>query len=182
MKKIFLIVGRSSSGKTSITREACKQLGLRVVKSYTTRPPRPKELNGESDHYFISPEEVDKYKDEICAYTEINGNQYFATKSELDACDAYVIDPRGIDYLLEKHSNEYDFKIVYVRTSEKIAKERAKQRGDNMDIFDARLKDENEQFKDFEHRMPWDYHLLNIDSFERAVGTMCKFMTKEFGL
>ena len=43
MDKKLLIVGRSSSGKTSIASAACDRLGLKLVKSYTTRPPRNEE-------------------------------------------------------------------------------------------------------------------------------------------
>lgn len=101
MKKIILVVGRSASGKSSITREACNKLHLNLVKSYTTRPPRPKELTGESDHYFITEEEYETQKDQfdIVAYTEINGFKYFTTEDILNNSDVYVIDPKGIEYL-----------------------------------------------------------------------------------
>lgn len=182
MKKIFLIVGRTGSGKSSITRAACEQLGLRVVKSYTTRPPRPNELDGPCDHYFITEEEVSQYENEIIAYTEINGYKYFTTKSELDQCDAYVIDPRGIEYLKDKCGGEYKFVTVYVRTSPEITRKRVESRGDDLEVFQKRSTDEDDQFRQFEKDMAWDYHLLNNDSFERAVETMSKFMKREFYL
>ncbi len=182
MDKKLLIVGRSSSGKTSIASAACDRLGLKLVKSYTTRPPRnEKEATDSKDHIFISKGDVARYEDNFAAYTEINGHKYFTTIDQLDECDAYVIDPNGIKSLKERCGNMFDFRIVYVRTSPAIAKERAKKRGDG-EVFDSRTADEDAQFKQFEKDMPWDYHLLNNDSFERAVETMCKFMKKEFNL
>lgn len=98
MDKKFLIVGRSSSGKTSIASAACSELGLKLVKSYTTRPPRnEKESINSKDHIFITEDDVEKYKDDIAAYTEINGYKYFTTMDQIDECDAYVIDPNGIN-------------------------------------------------------------------------------------
>lgn len=81
-KKIFCIIGRTSSGKTSLAKEVAKQLNLKVVKSYTTRPLRPGETESESDHYFISEKDYPKYKNDIVAYTEINGYRYFTTEKE----------------------------------------------------------------------------------------------------
>lgn len=183
-KKKFLIVGRSSSGKTAIVREVCKQLNLTQVKSYTTRPPREKEVKYPelSDHYFIDESEVEKYRDDIVAYTEIKGNKYFTTKNILDSSDLYVIDPNGIDYLKRECGNEYNFIVVYVRVTAKIGLLRAKDRGDDLDVYKERIKAEDEQFSQFEKNMLWDYHILNNDSFERAVETMKKIIKKELCL
>lgn len=109
MDKKLLIVGRSSSGKTSIASAACDRLGLKLVKSYTTRPPRnEKEATDSKDHIFISEGDVAKYEDDFAAYTEINGYKYFTTIDQLDECDAYVIDPNGIKSLKEKCGNMFD--------------------------------------------------------------------------
>ena len=66
MNNIFLIVGCSGSGKTTITEQLEMKYGLKSIQSYTTRPPR---YDGEIGHTFISTEEFDKLVD-ICAYTE----------------------------------------------------------------------------------------------------------------
>lgn len=185
MTKKFLIVGRSASGKTSIASSACDRLGLKMVKSYTTRPPRNEEEATDSrDHIFISEEDFVQYKDDIAAYAEINGNRYFTTNSTLsddNAWNVYVINPDAILPLREKYKDKYQFIIVYVRTTQSIAKERAKKRSDD-NVYDSRAESEDEEFTTFEKSMAWDYHLLNNDTFERAVETMCKFMKKEFNL
>ena len=185
MTKKFLIVGRSASGKTSIASAACERSGLKMVKSYTTRPPRnEEEATNSKDHIFITEEDFAQYKDDIAAYAEINGNRYFTTHSKLDdndAWDAYVISPDAIPPLKEKYKDKYQFIVVYVRTTQSIAKERAKKRRDG-NVYDSRVESENEEFTAFEKSMNWDYHLLNNDTFDRAVETMCKFMKKEYNL
>lgn len=179
MKKKFLVVGRSGSGKSSIVREVASQLDLKVVKSYTTRPPRPEELAGNTDHYFISDEEVEQFKDDMAAYTEINGYKYFATKSEVDQCDIYVIDPNGVEDLKSRCGDEFKFITIYIRTSPDIAKKRAEKRGDDPQVYQSRIEKEDSQFKKFEHDMPWQFHILNNHSFEEAVETMKKFIRTE---
>lgn len=185
MTKKFLIVGRGASGKTSIVNAACDKLGLKVIKSYATRPPRnEEEKTNPKDHIFITEEEFDQYKDDIAAYFELNGYRFFTTNSQLDdsdSWDVYAINPDAIPALKEKYKDKYQFVVVYVRTTQSIAKERAKKRSDD-NSYESRIKDENKEFTAFEKSMAWDYHLLNNDTFERAVETMCKFFKKEYNL
>ena len=94
----FLFVGRTASVKSSISKAVGDKMGLKQVVSYTTRPMRKNEKDG-SDHIFISDNELNTYKDDIEAYTEINGYKYFTTFDIIDHSDIYVIDPNGSDNL-----------------------------------------------------------------------------------
>ena len=71
-KIVFLVIGRSGCGKDTLVNYMCQKYGLKKLKSYTTRPQRP---NEEDTHIFISPEDVQKYQDDIIAYTEIKKNE-----------------------------------------------------------------------------------------------------------
>ena len=63
MGKIFLLMGKSSSGKDTIYRELMreKDLGLKKVVSYTTRPMREGETDG-VQYLFKNEEEYKKLK------------------------------------------------------------------------------------------------------------------------
>ena len=51
----FLFIGRTGAGKSVIARSVCEKLGLKQVKSLTTRHPRNEnEKNDSWDHYFVS--------------------------------------------------------------------------------------------------------------------------------
>lgn len=139
----FLIIGRTASGKSSIARAVCNKLGLQLVKSYTTRPPREEEKkmsSKDTDHYFIDDMYMDEFisYDEIAAYTEINGYKYFVTKDILDKSDIYVIDPIGVDDLEKRCGDEYKFIKIYIRVNEQVAKQRFISRGGTVEEF---LKD-----------------------------------------
>lgn len=179
-KKKILVVGRSCAGKSSIVNEVCKRLGLKQVKSYTTRPRRPGEKDTISDHYFISDDEFVLYKEDTIAYTEINGAKYFATRSELEASDIYVIDPNGIEDLKRRCGDEFQFVVIYIRVPKSISKKRADQRGDK--DYNERSEKEAPQFDEFEKKMAWDYHILNNGTFESAVNTMEKMVRKELNI
>lgn len=65
MGKIYCIMGKSSSGKDTIYKELLKdkELGLRRIIPYTTRPIRQGEKNGQ-EYFFIDNQQLEKLKQE----------------------------------------------------------------------------------------------------------------------
>ena len=110
----FLIAGRTGSGKDTLANKL-KEKGLTTVKSYTTRPKRS---DTEDTHIFISQEKADAIPaDEKVARTVIGNYEYFATKQQVMDADTYVIDPDGIQMLLEKMPDE-TFCIIYCKAKD----------------------------------------------------------------
>ena len=133
----------------------------------------------DSDHIFITEEEVDRYKDQIAAYTEINGYQYFTTYDVIDQSDVYVIDPKGVDSLKYKCRDKYRFVEIYVWIPKEIAKERALKRGDDMEKFQSRYADEKLQFEEYESNSDIPYSLRNVRPFNESVEIVCSWIQKE---
>ena len=96
-KSLFLFVGRSSSGKTTMANMLEEKCGYKQVQSYTTRKPR---YDCEAGHIFVSEEEF-KNLGELAAYTFYNNNHYGTTFEQLNQCDIYVIDVPGVETLLQ---------------------------------------------------------------------------------
>lgn len=145
----YLIVGRSGRGKDRLCAELQKQ-GLKILKSYTTRPKR---TPNEDTHIFITPEEANTITDKI-ATTTLNGYDYFATKEQVKECDVYTIDPHGI-YELVKNMPDTSFHIIYCSASDiNVCREMAIKRATNPEkeatIFDKRAESEDEEFTEFE--------------------------------
>ena len=180
----FLFIGRTCSGKSSIAKGVSKKLGLRVVKSYTTRPPRDNEKNGKSDHYFISEDEFDMLGSVygFVAETEINNVKYATTYDELERSDIYVIDPNGAENLMRICSSDFEFVTVYIRVPYKVAEERYVQRGGTKKDFKSRYDSENDQFKEYEKRREVDFHLLNDGSLDNSVDSVCEWIKKRIEL
>lgn len=101
-KPLFLFVGRSASGKTTIANMLVEKHGYKQVESYTTRKPR---FNGETGHIFVSESDFNNLG-ELAAYTFYNGNHYGTTFEQLKECDIYVIDVPGVESLLQKFKDD----------------------------------------------------------------------------
>lgn len=85
MGKIFCLLGKSGSGKDTILKKLMehKELNLKPVVSYTTRPKRDKETDG-VEYYFINKEKLKQYEImgkviEVREYNTVNGEWYYST-------------------------------------------------------------------------------------------------------
>lgn len=138
-KPLFLFVGQSGSGKTTIANILEEQYGYVQVQSYTTRPKR---YEAEAGHIFISKEEFDKLVD-LVAYTKYNNYEYCATSKQVDEADTYVIDVPGIETLLKKYNNKQRLIcIIYFSSTVKARIERMVDRGDSDMQIVSRLHDD----------------------------------------
>ncbi|MCR4745543.1 MAG: guanylate kinase [Lachnospiraceae bacterium] len=88
MANIFVIIGKSSTGKDTVYRELLtdRSLELKNYVSYTTRPMRDGERDG-SEYHFVSDEEYLKYRknkeiiEERC-YNTIMGDWHYFTADD----------------------------------------------------------------------------------------------------
>lgn len=147
-EKMILIAGRTGAGKDTFA-SMLREMGMKGVVSYTTRKKR---YETEDTHIFISKDEADKITDKV-ATTQIGEYEYFATRSQLEEADFYIVDPNGIEEL-KQNCPDIDFKIVYIYSDFDIRKQRALKRSENPDelkVFISRNMDEMRQFIQFEN-------------------------------
>ena len=169
MKKIILIVGRTASGKDTLSRILCERLGLTAVVSYTDRPIRPGEQNGR-EHVFLSPEEFTgrMQTEHVAAYTRIGQFRYMATAEAIRDAGVYVIDPEGVTAFRTHMSGRCIPLVVYVTVPDAERKRRALGRGDNPDAVAARMAAEDAEFSRFERDHGADVVIRNLDRDKAA--------------
>lgn len=169
-KTIITIAGRTAAGKSIIAKKLAERLGLTVLKSYTTRAPRPDEIANpaDADHIFVSEAEYDKLTG-IIAETCINGNRYCTTKEILKDSDCYVIDPDGLSYLKKNLEPGFRLAQFYVYADEDIRKKRFMERGKSESEFRVRSDAEDKQFADYEDEHGYDIIIFNNGNIEDAV-------------
>ena len=143
-KPLYLFVGRSASGKTTIANMLEEKYGYKQVFSYCTRKPR---YDGEIGHIFISDAEFDNLG-ELAAYTEYNGHRYGTTVEQLEECSIYVIDIPGVETLFKKNLDR-PIIIIYFNTTVHTRILRMMERHDNESAIISRLL-QDEQYDWFD--------------------------------
>lgn len=160
---LLCVLGRTGSGKDSVTNKLCDRTGLKAITSYTTRPRRENE--GEA-HIFTTEEVYEQMKAEgvVAAYTNIAGYYYWTTIDQLYDNDIYIIDYRGVQTLRELNLPGIRFVTVFINVPDKVREERAlNQRKDDKVKFRTRNFAEREQFREMLKNADFDYAVSNIE-------------------
>ena len=152
----LLIVGRTATGKDTLRESLEKFTNMTFVKSYVTRPRR---YPDEDTHIFVTKEQANEIMktDTVIARTTIADNDYFATKSQVENADGYIIDPIGIYELINKMPDT-DFLILYLMPNKNykdiyVERELSKNEKTKAEIIkelDKRMTSENKIFTEFD--------------------------------
>lgn len=154
----IILVGKAASGKDYL-RKRFENRGFKYAVSYTTRPPRPGEVNGR-DYLFISEEKFVEMieKDEWYEWVSFNGWKYGTSRDQFEDEDLFIMTPGGIS-----HINEDDRKksfIIYLDVPQDMRKSRLEQRVMPGDSVERRIIADEEDFKDFTN---YDIRITNDD-------------------
>ncbi len=162
---VFIISAPSGSGKSTLTRELLKVVpGLRFSISYTTRPPRGQERDGE-DYFFVTREEFEQRlaRGEFLEHAEVFENYYGTHVSELDRAAS-----EGVDLVLDidvqgarqlKGRIPAAVSIFILAPSREILEQRLRDRSQDSDqVMERRLRDAAEEIRNYSL---YDYVLVN---------------------
>lgn len=177
IKPLFLFVGRSASGKTTIA-NMLESDGYSQISSYTTRPPRSENEKG---HIFITDEEYEKLEN-IMAFTLYNGYKYCTTLEQVKNADIYVVDVDGVSTLLDNYNLiNRDIEIIYFDSTVYTRIQRMLSRGDSdTQIISRLLTDEKSNWvKDlldanYNHDIKAKLHTIDANHTMQAVYTNIK--------
>ena len=170
MTTVFIISAPSGSGKsTLVARLLASVPGLMFSVSYTTRPLRGQEKDGESYH-FVTREDFEAMiaRGEFLEWAQVFGNYYGTHQGILEAARAagrdlvLDIDVQGARQLKDRVPEAVT--IFVLAPSRKILEDRLRASGeDREDVIERRLREaavEIQKYKDY------DYVLINRELAE----------------
>ena len=102
-------------------------------------------------------------KDNLAAYTEINGFRYWTTIEQIYDNDIYIIDPNGLEILENLGLEDIDICSIYINVPLEVRLERALYRGDSVEDFFSRNKSEMRQFIQMKAAGGFDYAISNLN-------------------
>lgn len=168
---ILILSAPSGAGKTSLCRELFKTFpDIRESISYTTRKPRPGEVDGEAYH-FVSQEEFERMVDEdaFAEWALVHGNMYGTALKTLEEARK-----NGVNLVLDidcqgalKLKEQFDggiYVFILPPSMQELRRRLENRSSDAQDVIERRIIRAAEEIK--ESRW-YDYIIIN-DNFEVA--------------
>lgn len=165
---LFILSSPSGAGKTTITRELLKANDdLRVSVSYTTRTPRPGEIDGK-DYHFTTSEKFDAMvkNGELLEHAKVFRNRYGTPRKPVeDALEAeqdiiFDIDWQGTQQLKQKLINDLVTVFILPPSQEELEKRLRARQQDPDDVIRERMKKAGDEIS---HYSEYDYIIVNTD-------------------
>ena len=172
---MIVLVGESASGKSSIERYLVDNYGYNKIVSYTTRSPRPNEVDG-IDYHFVSIEEFKSLKKQgFFAETAVYNNWYYGTAKE-DCTDdkIAVLTPHGLRQISKVDGITTVSFYINVPRRDRLIK--ILQRGDDIEEAYRRSLSDVGQFDGIDDEV--DY-VINNDGYKKSIEEMSKEVMKE---
>lgn len=178
---IFIIMGKSGAGKTSLSYEVSKLLNIPIVVSSTSRPIREREQVG-VDYYYKTKEEMLEISknDGFIEYVEYNGCLYGVEKAEIEKMESnclVVVEPNGFEQFKEYFGHRVI--PIYIDTPDKLRLLRSLHREHNPNCYEIcrRLIADIEKFSKIEA----DMSIKKIDNskdINLSVEDLCNYIYK----
>lgn len=141
---IIVFTGTSGAGRKTISRRVSQALGLRQVRSATTRAPR-NPGSPDTDYHYVSREAFDSWEQEgeFVQTAEIDKNKYGVLKRELEQALAsgsgatLVLNREGAETVKKRFGDRVTRVFVYV--DKQTMRERLESKGTRYDVVQSYL-------------------------------------------
>lgn len=149
---MIVIVGGSSSGKSTLAKTFVNEFSMYAIIPYTTRAPRKGEVHGR-DYYFVSKEEFEQLKSKsfFAETGKYRDYEYGTPKDQCTRNKVLVATPSGLRQL--KKNKELDVFSVYLRVPRRDRLISGLLRGDDIEEAHIRSVSDIGQFDGVENEV-----------------------------
>ncbi len=172
---VFIISAPSGAGKTTLCKEIIRIMpDTRFSVSYTTRRPRPGEIDGK-DYIFVNEDTFKRMieNDEFAEWAEVHGNYYGTSMKALNDIiesgqDVILdIDVQGAQQMRDRFGT--GVYIFVLPPSLDVLRKRLEERGQNsLEEIERRVRKAVEEIREYKK---YDYVIVN-DVFEDALNAL----------
>ena len=187
MINILIITGKTASGKNAIVNELTTKYGFKQLTTYSTRPMRNGEVNGETYHFVNTDDFMQRMKSgffaEWKAYTTVEGVWYYGTAMEdLEKADdrtVVILTPDGYRDIKDKVYGKVI--SIYLYANNATIKKRLMARGDDQKEAERRVSHDNDDFKGIENEVDRIVYNNESDTIDGAVQKILKYLSEVKG-
>lgn len=167
MNNLFIILGKTASGKDKTVNELTSKYDFNKIITYTTRPMRKNEEQDITYHFVSEDDFKQKINDNFFAewktYDTEFGVWYYGTALDdlenVDNNSVIILTPAGYRDIIKKVSKRPI--SILINADDKTIKKRLIKRGDNPKEAERRLVHDNKDFIGIENEV--DYIINNND-------------------
>ncbi|MEW5693387.1 MAG: guanylate kinase [Candidatus Hydrogenedentota bacterium] len=180
---LFVFSAPSGAGKTTICKEVLKSdKNLKFSVSYTSRPKRQDEINGES-YWFVTREKFEKMiiTKKFVEWAEVHGNYYgspreYINKTIKNGIDILLdIDVQGGMNIRRLYRDNSVLIFILPPSFKKLEQRLKKRKTDSCDVIARRLENAKKEIISLPH---YDYFVIN-DNLDEAISNVMNIITVE---
>jgi guanylate kinase len=168
---LLVISSPSGAGKTTLARKLAERHNLHFSVSFTTRPPRPGERNGE-DYHFVSNDQFSKMveQQEFAEWAVVHGNRYGTAIKTVDQAieqgkdTLFDIDYQGGRQIRQKWPNDSVLCFILPPSVEELERRLRQRATDSEETIARRL---GVAHKELFHYTDYHYLVVN-DQLDKA--------------
>lgn len=184
MSNVFIILGKTASGKDRTVNELTSRYNFNKIITYTTRPMRKSEKQNITYHFISEDDFKQKIDDNFFAewktYNTEFGVWYYGTALEdlenTDDNSVIILTPEGYRDVANRM---YVKPIsILIEADDETIKNRLVKRGDNPKEAERRLLHDNEDFKGIENEVDYIIHNNDGTNINDVINEILKITTK----
>lgn len=183
---ITVLIGKSASGKNTIQNQLVERYGFGKIVTYTTRPPRNGETEGEDYHFISEKEFVQKEKEiffmETCLYHASYGDVRYGSRridyivSPTHENRVLILNPHGVKAVMDEIGDGYYFdsiRFIYLDVVDDVLLQRLHERGDDSQEISRRMEADKKDFEWVE-KMCLAGKISRIDASYKSIEDICQ--------